>query len=167
MRTDPRKYWALLLPLLLCASCEEIKETFGGDEDEDFERRDLRFFNQWQGTESGVEQAAQKAIRNNQQWRDLWDQIHSGQADAPEVPNVNFEKRMVVAALMGRKPTGGYDIQITRVREREEDVRVRYREISPTGDGSGDETSPYHLVEVRKVRGKTVEWRAEGTAKKN
>jgi len=160
MRTYHRSYWMLLLPLLLCVSCEDIKEAFGDDDDK-FEARDLKFFGQWQGTQSGVELPAQRVIKNQQDWTALWQQIHSGQSGSPDAPRIDFEKRMVLAALMGRQSTGGHSIQITRVRERENDVRARYRQISPTGSGAPGQTSPYHLVEVRRVKGKPVEWVAE------
>ena len=54
---------------------------------------------------------------------------------------------------MGSKPTGGYDIKITGVKERESSVEISVEESSPGKDCIVSQalTSPYHIIETEKT----------------
>ena len=58
---------------------------------------------------------------------------------------------MVIVVTQGQKPTSGYEIEITRIIERDNYMEVFVKEKTP-GYCAADTviTSPFHIVEVEK-----------------
>jgi len=83
--------------------------------------------------------------------------IHAGQLPPPAVPVVAFDREVVAAAFLGRRPTAGYRIRLTgAVRDRDRVVVTVEREVPPAGAITAQViTSPYCLV--RLARG---DWQA-------
>jgi hypothetical protein len=73
----------------------------------------------------------------------------------PDLPSVDFSRQMVLAAFMGRKPTGGYTVQITRVVAENGTITVTVRETAPSPNTPVIQvlTHPFHIVVVPKVNG--------------
>lgn len=54
-------------------------------------------------------------IRDAQTWSEFWDQAHGQVSPQPSVPSIDFSRNIVVAATMGSRPSGGYNIEIDQV----------------------------------------------------
>ena len=61
---------------------------------------------------SGFDQPARLVIRDQGTWATFWQRMHSSVTPQPAVPTVDFASRMVVAAAMGTRNSGGYSIVV-------------------------------------------------------
>lgn len=85
--------------------------------------------------------------------------------DAAGLLGIDFSREMAVAVFSGTKPTGGYSVEITKVIETDDEVKVSAVETSP---GSGcivtqALTSPYSIVKIPKID-KPVTFTVESSA---
>lgn len=99
-----------------------------------------------------VVEGTQTVLRDQAAYESLWSQLHGDQSTTPDPPTVDFESEIVVAVVLGERPTGGYEVEIDEVLASEEDgeMRVEYTETVP-GDACAVmqvQTSPYVLVTV-------------------
>jgi PrcB C-terminal len=88
------------------------------------------------GVHSDIAEAGTRVIRDERTYAELWGRLR----DAPERPRVDFEHETVVAAFTGRKPSGGYTIEIVST----DPLTTVERE--PDGFAFQALTSPYHVV---------------------
>jgi hypothetical protein len=100
------------------------------------------------GTMSNMDDARQASARSVEEWSKLWTQ-HAGERTRPAV---DFTKEVVVAVFMGTRPTAGFSIEITRVREEGPALVVTYKETRPAPGGVTAQvlTSPFQIVAVPK-----------------
>lgn len=87
-------------------------------------------------------------IKNVSEWAFLWNKIYFGAIIKPELPEINFDKYTVIAVFNGVEKSGGYDIEITKVGEKNNNIYIFVKKILP---GSGCITSqsfanPYHII---------------------
>lgn len=80
---------------------------------------------------SGIGESRRAVVRTQAEWRGLWDELAGRQIPRPEPPEIAFDRRMVVVATMGTRPTGGYTIEIEGVHAAEDRVYVEVVEKSP------------------------------------
>jgi hypothetical protein len=88
------------------------------------------------------------AIRGERRLRALWDDL--GEGDDP--PAIDFDRDMVIAVTLGRRPSGGHAVRVERIEDRSKRLLVRVVETRP-GRGcpaAGVVTTPYHVVRVRR-----------------
>ena len=109
-----------------------------------------------QGTMSGIEEPRQAVVRTAAEWQALWKEHAPGQA----VPAVDFAQSMVVAVFLGSRPTAGFAVEITAVRQEGSRTVVEYVERRPAGDELTAQvlTSPFHVVRATRATG-DVEFR--------
>ena len=100
------------------------------------------------GSNSGYLEADCVAVRSAVQFETLWRQVYRTRSPAPPMPELSFEDGIVLAAFMGRKPTGGYSVTVETVRLGEKEIVVELRRRSPGPDEIVTQalTAPYHLV---------------------
>jgi hypothetical protein len=105
-----------------------------------------------EGQYSDLVEGTQEILRDDDAYASFWKRLHADQDSLPERPAVDFEKRVVVAIVLGKRPTGGYGVEIDEVLAEEGggERRVKFTEAVP-----GDEcfvtqaqTSPYVLATV-------------------
>jgi hypothetical protein len=110
---------------------------------------------EWRGIHCGITDAQTCAITDAKEWAQLWRRMHQDREPMPDLPSVDFSRQMVLAAFMGRKPTGGYTIQITRVVAENGTITVTVRETAPSPNTPVIQalTHPFHIVVVPKVNG--------------
>jgi len=99
---------------------------------------------------------SQRLVTSQTEWASLWARMQ--QTDG--LPsNVDFNENMVIAVFQGQKPTSGYEIEITKIIERDNEIEVRVKETSPGPNCAADTviTSPHHIVELKKSN-KTVKF---------
>jgi hypothetical protein len=91
-----------------------------------------------QGVHSDAEEPDTCVIRDERAYAELWARLR----DAPTRPRVDFERETVIAAFSGRRPSGGYTIEIMSA----DPLSTLERE--PAGFAFQALTSPYHVVRV-------------------
>lgn len=100
-----------------------------------------------QQSNSLVTEARQVLIRDDAAFELLWRQ-HQGSLEL--LPDVDFERDMVVAVFLGEQPTGGYEVSITEVAESDSGIRVYYSVTEPHPDFMVIQmlTAPVHMIVV-------------------
>ena len=98
------------------------------------------------GVMSNMDEGRQATVRSADAWSRLWMQ-HAGDRTRP---TVDFTKDVVVAVFMGTRPTGGFAVEITGIRQEGASLVVLYKETRPAPDGVAAQvlTSPFHIVAV-------------------
>jgi hypothetical protein len=90
-------------------------------------------------------------IRSEEDWEEFWDDHKSGIIPHPERPDVEFNKNMVLVALMGSKPTFSFGIGIIKVERHGNTVNAYVEKV----EGPGMlpvVTNPYHIIECKKTK---------------
>ena len=102
------------------------------------------------GYRSGVRAPLQIVARNQDEWTALWRQHVSSDSGSRPPPAVDFDKEVVVALFLGDKPTGGYDVQISRAEQSSEALTIYYREKNPSPGSMVTQalTQPFHIVRI-------------------
>lgn len=79
---------------------------------------------------SGYEDRARRVIRDRETWARVWLRATSGAPPRP-LPEVDFDKRMIVFAAMGSQRSTGHRIEIIQLSRLGEDLYVVVKETSP------------------------------------
>lgn len=106
-----------------------------------------------EGQQGSVVDGTQDVLRDEQAYASFWKRLHADQDSVPDRPEVDFETQAVVAVVLGRRPTGGYSVDIDEVltTESRNSTQVRFTENTP-GDGCVVQqvlTSPYVLATIK------------------
>ena len=114
------RYTLLLLILLLSGCQAPVKEedTFN-----------VPFRIVAKGAYSQLSLAKELIIRDKTEWRHLW-LAHTGDP-GKRPPAIDFKSEMVMAFFLGQRPTGGYDIQVQKIRTMEDHLLVNLRVERP------------------------------------
>jgi len=80
---------------------------------------------------SGVSAPENLVIRDAAAWSALWQSIHATTDPTPALPEVDFGQEMIVAAALGTRNTGGYNVLLTQATEDSEGVEIQVLETSP------------------------------------
>lgn len=118
---------------------------------EDFLEQELIFETISKGSWSGHNDRKNYVIKDNTKWSNLWDIVHLRVTPKPELPDINFNDEMIIAVFQGSRPTGGYNIEITGIIEKENSIEVFIKETSPVGIVTLVLTQPYHIVKIKKA----------------
>jgi hypothetical protein len=106
------------------------------------------------GQTSWMDSPRQAVARTPQEWAGLW------QSHAPDrpLPAVDFSKDMVVAIFLGSRPSAGYSVEITGVKEVNGAVVVQYHETAPRADAVTAQviTDPFHIAVIPKRDGDVI-----------
>ncbi|MFB6278360.1 MAG: protease complex subunit PrcB family protein [Salinibacter sp.] len=106
-----------------------------------------------QGQYGDIVEGTQEVLRDKDAYASFWRQLHADQSSVPDRPAVDFDTQIVVAVVLGQRPTGGYGVEIDEVLATESggQIQVRFTESVP-GDECGTFqvlTSPYVLATVK------------------
>ena len=129
---------AAFLIVALCAGCAGSPST-----------GELPVRNLAKGAFSALETGGELVIRNRTEWSELW-QNHARVQTGTAIPEVNFEREMVIAVTLGRRSTGGHGIEITRVERTGNGLRVEVTRTAPARGAMTIQalTAPFHFVAV-------------------
>lgn len=85
----------------------------------------------------------------------VFGELHANQLPLPPSPDVDFERSIVVLAVLGQQPTAGYSLHVTRVTREGGTLRVELRVESPPPDRvlATVVTQPYVMIQVDRVLG--------------
>lgn len=92
-------------------------------------------------------------IDNRTQWAVFWEEHEKNRHPKHDAPFIDFNARFVVALLMGDRPTGGYEVNVTQVEGDADEYTVTYYETEPCEGCSVTmaQTSPYHIISVERL----------------
>lgn len=112
----------------------------------------------WLRDSGGLDERSRLVIRDQAAWEAAWQQISSTSGRAPAAPSIDFETSTVIVAAMGRSPSTGYRIEVTKVTLEGSGATVTVLETSPgRGCGAGDAiTSPIDVFVVPRFEGKAT-----------
>ncbi|MHB1216959.1 MAG: protease complex subunit PrcB family protein [Alphaproteobacteria bacterium] len=79
----------------------------------------------WQGHQSTIASFEARVVRRAAGWEELWKSI------GRDAPDTWREGQIAVAAFAGLKPSGGYEISITKIKRGKCVIVVRFMEKSP------------------------------------
>jgi hypothetical protein len=104
------------------------------------------------GAFSGITQPTEQVIKDKAAWEALWAKHAAGAQPAEKLPQIDFPKEMVIFVAMGRKNTGGYKIQITKVEPVGDKLRISVLRSSPPPGAMAIQalTAPFDIVAVAK-----------------
>ena len=104
------------------------------------------------GNASRIAQMRRTVVRDEAQWQALWI-AHAGPDSA--VPPVDFTTRMVAAAFQGQRPTAGWNVRITGMRQDDGALTIVVDEGRPEPDMVAAQilVSPFHIVSLPRFDG--------------
>ena len=104
------------------------------------------------GAFSGIQEPTQQIIRDKTIWDKTWAKHSANSKTAGKMPEVDFSKEMVIFVTMGRKSTGGYSIQVTKVEPIGEKLRITVSRTAPPAGAMTIQalTAPFQIVAVPK-----------------
>lgn len=113
----------------------------------------IPFITLQKGSYSDVSSEQTRIINSSAEWADLWTQMFPTQMIASAV---DFEDRIILAAFLGQKMTGGYSVEIYRITETQNSLEVDIIRKSPGSNCmlSQSISSPYHIVELDRTKKK-------------
>lgn len=87
-------------------------------------------------------------IKSSKEWANLWVKI----GNTKIVPVIDFNRDMIIAVFQGENSTGGYDIEIGSITEKENTIDVSVTESSPGKNCMVTQafTSPFHIVKIQR-----------------
>lgn len=91
-----------------------------------------------------------QVIRDDDAFATLWNSLHG--STPPPRPDVDFSEQMVLAVVLGERPTGGYQVEISNITRNVNPTLVRAF-VTETVPGSSCTvtqaiTVPYHIIKV-------------------
>ena len=118
-------------------------------------KNDVSIIKDWKGSNSAAQRPGNDIIRTNVQLKAAWALAFGNQEPQPDLPQVDFEKQMLIAVFMGQKNTGGHSIEMTGIEESAGDLTVHVAEQSPKPDDVTTQaiTSPFHVVLIPRFSG--------------
>lgn len=80
---------------------------------------------------SGLDEPVRAVVRDSAAWNALWQAIARPFYPPPPLPQVDFDRDMVVVAALGARPSSGYDIVIEGARQDTSSIEIALRTSSP------------------------------------
>ena len=102
---------------------------------------------------SGYESRDNLTIRDEVTWETVWTEMESIQSHPADLPEIDFEREMVIAVFQGERSSSGFWTNITRIMMTNATYVVYIDEIHPEDDSGllAVMTYPYHLVKISDV----------------
>ncbi len=102
------------------------------------------------GTYAGIWAAQNVVIKDKAAWTRLWNDTYKNTVPAPSVPDVDFDKQMVIGVYLGEMPNGCRTARITKVAVAADKLVVNYSEHDDLRAVMCSQalSSPFHLVAV-------------------
>lgn len=103
------------------------------------------------GTFSQVAEAKEVFVRTPAEWNALW----TSHAPSQTAPTVDLSAHAVAAVFLGARSTGGFSVEIVRVRDEAGTLVIEYVERQPGPDALVTQalTTPFHIVKVPQYEG--------------
>ena len=82
-------------------------------------------------TYSGLNDSIRAVVHDSAEWSAMWRGITRPFYPPPPLPQVDFEREMVIVTALGARPTGGYDIVIDGARRDSSAIEISVRTSAP------------------------------------
>lgn len=107
------------------------------------------------GYHTGLAGAGVRVARTQEEWDRLWTEHAAPMLPRPNAPQIDWKHEMVVCALLGERPSGGFAIAIEDVDTKSKPWIVYAREKKPAEGALVPMmvTAPYHMVVTARVDG--------------
>lgn len=101
---------------------------------------------------SGFSTGMEKFISSEKDWVAIWMERQGNLAAKRLHPEIDFDRDVVIVAALGRKNTGGYSVDITRVIRTKDDIRIYLKKTAPPADAKlpAVVTSPFIFARMKK-----------------
>ena len=102
------------------------------------------------GALSGIQEPAEEVIKDQAAWAKAWAK-HAAKPNET-APEIDFSKQMVVLVALGRKNTGGYSVQISKIEPVGDRLQISVVRTTPAPGAMTIQalTAPFHMVVVAK-----------------
>jgi hypothetical protein len=80
---------------------------------------------------SGLEEPRRFVVRDSVRWRAAWATIWRRRSPLPPLPEVDFDREVVLVAALGMRPSGGYGILLDHAVQQNGHIEVTVRSSSP------------------------------------
>lgn len=112
----------------------------------------IKIKKEWKGSRCGYVEPLKSVISTENQWKEIWGTMFRYLLSKPELPKIDFDKEMILAAFMGEHRTGGYEIRIKRVMKTDKEIvaYIEERKPDPESFRTMALTQPYHVVVIKK-----------------
>jgi hypothetical protein len=92
-------------------------------------------------------------IRDQTAFEEFWNKLYANREPMPALPDIDFDKKMILGAVSETKPTGGYSVRLTKAGIRHGQLGVKVEKGIPGSDCVTTQalSTPYHLVQVQKL----------------
>ena len=129
-------------------SCSAIFRSSGESDKEMFEFETIA-----RGGHGRIEEPVNMVIKDHEKWDSLWNKVYKTRIPKPDLPEVNFEKEMIIAVFMGYTSTGGYSVSIENIFAKGCKLTVERKVVTPGPDDlvTDEETQPFHIVKTTKT----------------
>lgn len=148
----------LVIFLILAGGLVFILYRYGNPLIPATESVDMAFETIVKGQISAEKENKNYIIEDKNEWQKIWDKIYANTVPKPLLPEIDFSGSEVVAVFQGEKPSGGYNIEITKASENNLNTFIFVKEASPGEDclTSAAITNPYHIIGFKKADKKIV-----------
>ncbi len=148
-------FWLLpiLVIIFLASACSILTEVeneetdLGNNQDQEIIGQSLDFETLFLTTDARYEEERFYTINDEETFTDLW--VNTLEQ---EVFEVDFDRKMVLAVFTGEKPSGGYQVEIIEIIEKENTIEIMINEIAPGADDMVTMalTYPGHIIMLEK-----------------
>jgi hypothetical protein len=121
---------SLILLLGLFLSCSNTGKTGSADQKKT-ENATAGWVILDKGTQCSINVSSQILIKTPDEFQSEWNRAFSGMGIKPQMPQVDFSKSWVVAAFMGEKNKGGFEVNMASLEEKSDSLVVTISHISP------------------------------------
>lgn len=104
------------------------------------------------GERSNIRSYETRIIDNQSDFIKLWDD-HTGSKTNPLfIPKIDFELKNVIAIFLGERPTTGFNIDINKIEETKDIIKVSLKENKPLAGSEvkAEITQPFLIIETKK-----------------
>lgn len=133
----------LPIPLLVAAlACSGSPTAPGGPQ--------LSFTTVVSASHSGVTASRTQVVREDETWRQTWEEIHARQSERPARPAIDFGQEMLLLAALGERESGCYSVRITGVTDQGSRLVATVEEIVAGAGCACTQalTHPVHVVRL-------------------
>jgi hypothetical protein len=83
------------------------------------------------GSQSSIKSENQKLILSQEQFTEIWKENFAMFIPVPAIPDIDFSQKMVIAAWMGEKNKGGFEIDLRSIHVENELMVITLKYIQP------------------------------------
>jgi hypothetical protein len=84
--------------------------------------------------EMGMERPLQRVLTSEAEWRAVWSEIQSRTRDETALPEIDWQRNMMLVIALGSRRSGGYAVVFGSIYESNAEIRVEVYEMMPGED---------------------------------